>query len=239
VPSYFPLAEALTVAVQEIDTRRELPEILQALLGTAQPSLPGVDHVGISVTHSDRQVETLAATDDLVQQLDKLQYQLNEGPCLDAIRQDGVVVVSRAELEARWPSFMDQAAMLGLRSQMSLRLYVETETLGGLNLYSTQADHIDRDVQHIAQMFAWHAALALGKARFEEAMSVGMASRQRIGQAVGILMERYELVEDRAFAYLARVLQTSNIKLREVADEVVDSCNDQNRLPERRPLEGH
>lgn len=237
--SYLPLSEALTRAAQEINTRRELPEILQAVVETAQRSLPGIDHVGISITHADGEVETRAATDDLVYQLDKLQYQLNEGPCLDAIRQANMVAVSRSELERRWPTFMAQAAPLGLRSQIGLRLYLERETLGGLNLYSTRSDEIDLDVQHFAQMFATHAALALGKARFEETMSAGMASRQRIGQAVGILMERFELDEDRAFAYLARVSQTSNIKLREIADEIVSEANESNRLPDSRPMERH
>jgi GAF domain-containing protein len=237
VHSSHDLADALSNAAEQINTRRALPEVLQTLVETAQRSLPGADHVGISVFHSDGRIETLAASDDFVLRLDTIQYQLNEGPCIDAMREQGVVVASRAELARRWPRFMAQAVPLGLRSQMGVRLFIEGQTLGGLNLYSTRADHFNGDLQHVAQLFASHASLALGKARLEQTMTDGMLSRQRIGQAIGILMQKYELDEDRAFAYLARVSQTSNIKVRDIADEVVEAANRANRLPANRPHE--
>lgn len=232
------LAEALAEAAYQINAQRPLPELLQDLVVMAARSLPGVDHVGISVTHADGRIETVAATDDLVLKLDLLQYELDEGPCLSAIREEGMVLVNHADREQRWPRFMERAAGLGLRSQMGLRLYANNETVGGLNMYATQAEEIDPEVVHIASLFASHVALALGKARIEENLTKGMEARQRVGVAVGILMERYELDEDRAFAYLARVSQTSNVKLRDIADELVDSANKGNGLPIDRPPEG-
>jgi len=237
VPEYVKVAEALGQAAQEMVTRHELPEVLQSLVDIARDSVPGIEHVGISIVHSDGRIQTLAATDDFVNQLDELQYRLDEGPCLDAIRHDSVVVVSRSELLSRWPRFMEEAAVLGLRSHMGLRLRTEEKTLGGFNLYSTRADQIDPDAQHVARLFSSHAALALGTFPLEDTITAGLTSRQRIGQAVGILMQRYELDEDRAFAYLARAAQASHMPLRDVAEEVVSSANDANRLPADRPLE--
>jgi len=225
------LAEALATAAEQMSTRRPLDEVLHHLVSMAQRSLPGVDHAGISITHADGSIETIAATDDLVLKLDHLQYEMNEGPCLDAIRDEGVVIVNHADREQRWPRFTERATALGLRSQMGVRLYANQQTLGGLNLYATQVDEIDPDVIHMAQLFASHAALALGHARVEQNLLQAMTSRQRIGVAVGIVMERYGLDEQRAFQYLARVSQNSNVKLREIADEVVDSTNEKQIVP--------
>src|SRR5690606_1122688 len=100
---------------------------------------------------------------------------------------------------------------------MGLRLFTEQATLGGLNLYSTQTDTIDPDVQHVAELFATHAALALGRARHVEDLNTALQTRKVIGQAIGIVMERYQLDEDRAFQFLVRVSSHSNVKLRDVA----------------------
>jgi hypothetical protein len=219
--AHLTLAEALSEAAEAINTRRPLDEVLHNLVCMAARSLPSVDHAGITITRPDGGLDTIAASDPLVERLDQLQYDLKEGPCLSAIREEDVVVVNHADREQRWPDFMKQASAMGLRSQMGVRLKVDDCTLGGLNLYATAVDEIDPDVVHMAQLFASHAALALGKARTEENLLQGLASRQRIGVAVGIVMERYGLDEQRAFQYLARVSQNSNVKLRVIADEIV------------------
>jgi GAF domain-containing protein len=225
------LVASLAQATREISTNGKLPAVLDTIVHAAQQSLPGVDHVGISVTHKDGRVETLAATDPFVTALDELQYELDEGPCLTAIFDSGIVTIDDASHEQRWPRFIPRAVELGLRSQIGLRLYVENQTLGGLNLYSTAVDTIDPDVLATAELFAAHAALALGKARHEENLYSALFTRKVIGQAIGIIMERYELDEDKAFQYLARVSQHSNHKLRDVAAEMVQQANERNRPP--------
>jgi GAF domain-containing protein len=237
VATSFPLAEALAEAAHQINTRRPLPELLHELVHMAGRSIPEVDHVGISVLHRDGRIETLAATDDLVLKLDHLQYELDEGPCVSAIRHEEVVFVNHADREQRWPRFIEQASGLGLRSQMGIRLYANNETVGGLNLYATRGAGIEPEMVQVANLFASHAALALGKARTENHLKLGMESRQRIGVAVGIVMERYGLDENRAFAYMSRVSQNSNVKLRDIADEVVGSANKHNALPLPHPAE--
>ena len=231
------VAHALTEAALEIHTSSDLAGTLDAIVRTVGECLPGIDHAGIAVVHPDGRVETLAASDDLVRDLDGMQYELGEGPCLSALFEEPVVTVRDARHEQRWPGFMPGAVERGVTGQMGLRLFVPGRTLGGLNLYSTREDGIDPAVEPTAQLFATHAALALGHVRHEEDLNSALHTRKVIGQAVGILMERYELDEDRAFHYLAQVSQQGGTDLRTMAVEVVDQTRDRNAVPVVRPRE--
>jgi GAF domain-containing protein len=222
----------LAEAARLIYSAPDLPTTLNTTVRAARLALPGIDHVGISISYRDGRLETVAATDQLVWDLDQLQYELNEGPCLEAIRDCGVVEVNNlAEHESHWPRFVPRALALGLRAQMGLRLYVDDHTLGGLNLYSTRNDTIDPDVRQAAELFATHAALEMGHVRREENLNVALDTRKLIGQAIGLVMQQYELDQDRAFKYLVQVSQHSNVKLRDVAAELVQQSNENNRLP--------
>jgi GAF domain-containing protein len=219
------IAESLAQIAREINVPRDLDSTLQVIVDSAQRSLPGIDHVGITLAHSSGQMETKAATGQLVWDLDELQYELGEGPCVHAIQAASVVTVNDARNERRWPHFIPLAVEKGLRSQLGIALYQDAETLGGLNMYSISSDTIDPQTQHVAELFAAHAAIALGHAQHADHLHTGLISRQVIGQAVGIIMERYSLNEGRAFDYLARVSSHGNIKIRDVAQEVVDGLN--------------
>lgn len=128
--------------------------------------------------------------------------------------------------EDRWPRYVDEVRRLGLHAQMGLQLYTDDGTLGGLNFYSWKPG-VDPDAVQLAELFAAHAAIALGRARHEHQLNESVASRQAIGTAVGIIMERYRIPEDRAFQFLVRASSTSNIKLRAIAQEIVDSATEQ------------
>lgn len=199
---------------------------IQVGIGSTLQTVPGFDHVGISITHHDGRIETRAGTDPLVWDLDTIQYGLGEGPCYDSIREGGVTVVERAPLDQRWPRYLSRAAERGLRAQLAVGLYRDEDTIGGLNLYSTESDTIARDAVLIAELFASHAAIALGRSRQETQLNEAIASRKVIGQAIGILMERYRIEEHRAFQFLVRASQTGNTKLRAVAEELVTSTNE-------------
>jgi transcriptional regulator with GAF, ATPase, and Fis domain len=183
--------------------------------------MPEIDHAGVSVAHRDGTVETKAATSELVKELDQLQYSLGEGPCLHAIESDPVVVVQDARADTRWPRFMKAAVELGLRSQLGLRLYLDEQARAGLNLYSTSSNTIDPETESLAELFASHAALAMGRVRIGENLSAALASRTTIGMALGLVMEKYGMDRDRAFAYLTRIASSSELKLREVAEHLV------------------
>ena len=219
------VAAALTEAARAIHRTRSVEDTLDAIVRAAQDAVPGMDHVGISVTHRDGKIETLAGSDQLVWDLDALQYDLNEGPCVSSITEDPVMVVEHAGQDQRWPNYMPQAVKSGLRSQLGLRLYTDEETLGGLNLYSTESETISADAVEIAELFATHAAIALDRARHEHQLNEALVTRKVIGQAIGLIMQRYQIDEDRAFHFLVRASTTSNIKLRAVAEEVVDTAN--------------
>jgi transcriptional regulator with GAF, ATPase, and Fis domain len=216
------IADAITRVSRAVNAPHDLHSQLDLIVHVAKDSMPEIDHAGISVAYRDGTVETRAATGHLVHQLDQLQYSLDEGPCLHAIEAEPVVVVEEACRETRWPRFMTGARELGLRSQMGLRLYVDEQTRGGLNLYSTSSDTIDPETTHLAELFASHAALAMGRVRTAENLNAALASRTSIGMALGIVMERYDMDQDRAFAYLTRIASSSETKLREVAAHLVE-----------------
>lgn len=223
------LADAMMAAAREIYAPSCLEETLDAIVRTAQASVPGIDHVGISIVYTDGRIETKAATHEIVWKLDGLQYDSGEGPCLDSMRGGKVTLVEYAEDEQRWPKFIPKAVEAGLRAQLGIQLYTNKETLGGLNMYSTTTDTIDPEAMHIAELFAGHAALALGHARREENLNAAISSRKVIGQALGMVMERYGIDEDRAFAFLVRVSTSGNVKLRQVAQELVRQGNERAR----------
>lgn len=216
------LADTMADVARRIHSPQDLDTTLRTIVESAAASLPGIDAVSITLAHHDGRMETKVATDQLVWDLDRLQYELREGPCVYAIDAETVVKVEHADTDPRWPAYMKEATSRGVRSQMGLQLYVNEETIGGLNMYSLSSDTIDPELEHAAELFATHAALALGHARLEGQLREAMESRQLIGQATGILMERYQLDEKRAFDYLIRVSSHSNTKLRVVAREVVD-----------------
>jgi GAF domain-containing protein len=224
------VAAALAEATRHLGDAQDLDATLLAIITVARDSMREVDHVGISVGHRDGRVETLVMTDDMVARLDELQYALGEGPCLYAMRSRESIVVPHARHEQRWPRFIPAAVAIGLRSQLGVRLDVGETTVGALNLYSVSADEISPETEQLADLFAAHAALALGHARRLENLNAALASRKTIGLALGILMERLDVDEDRAFAYLTRISATTETKLREVAAQVVDQVQTRNTV---------
>jgi GAF domain-containing protein len=215
------IADVLAQVAREINAPSTVDATLDRIVQTARRSLPGIDHVGVSVARRDGGIETRAATGDLVLELDQLQYTLDEGPCLYAIAAATVVRVDDAAHDHRWPKYMPEAVRRGLRSQLGVQLGLDGETLGGLNMYSTSVDRIDDEVLHSAELFAVHAALAMGRARTEEQLRSGLTTRTEIGEALGLLMERYSIDSDAAFAFLSRASSVNNTKLRDVAAEIV------------------
>jgi len=217
---------ALTVAARGISRRASLEETLNAIVEVAQDALPGFDQIGISLMDRKGNVETKAATGDLVWTLDKLQYELGEGPCVETLHDRTIVEAPDVRHDQRWPRYVPRAVAEGLKAQLALKLYLDDEgTLGGLNIYSTTREDIDPEAVHMAELFAAQAAIALGYAKERENLNEALHSRKVIGQAIGLVMERYQLTEDRAFAFLVRASSHSNIKLRDIAQTMVDKAN--------------
>jgi GAF domain-containing protein len=219
-------AESIDAAARTINAPTSLEQTLRTIAEVARNSVPGFDHVGISTLTNKGKVETRAFTGDLVPRLDDLQYGLGEGPCVDTLRGDEVVAAPDIRHDRRWPRYAPEAEALGVRSQLAVRLHLESgATLGGINFYSTISDDVTADAAGLARLFATHSAIALGHAQERATLNEALQTRKVIGQAIGLLMERYAMNEDRAFAFLVRASSHANIKLRAIAQGLVDQAN--------------
>ena len=198
-----------------------LAELLDTIVRAGRESIPGVQHAGISLTHAHGRIETVAATGAIVGRIDTIQYGLGEGPCVDAVRNRRQSWSNHLAQDARWPRFGPQAEALGIRSQMGIALFDEPDVVGVLNLYSSAADAFDEQTPGVAAIFATHAAHALGRTLKLDQLTEALTTRRTIGIAIGLVMERYGLSEQRAFQFLIRTSQAGNVKLREVADQLV------------------
>jgi GAF domain-containing protein len=221
---------AIADAARAMHHERTLDETLEAIVTAARNSVPGFDQVGISTVDKSRNPRTRAATGELVLTLDKVQYTLNEGPCVDILHDADMVVAPHLRHDQRWPRYIPEAVATGLRSQLAVKLCLDEEgTIGGLNFYSTTSDEVDSEAEALADLFATHAAIALGSAKQRETLNAALQSRKVIGQAIGMIMERYDMDENRSFAFLVRASSTSNIKLHDIALELVDQHNTKKR----------
>jgi GAF domain-containing protein len=193
---------------------------LQTLTGTAVGIVPGAEECTITYVTGRRRVEPRAATGDLPQQVDEMQGAVQEGPCLDAVWEHETVRIDDMRTETRWPRFAAEVAALGVLSSLSLQLFVEGDNLGALNLYARQPHAFGEASEDVGLLLAAHAAVAVAGARNEEHLRRAVGSRDLIGQAKGILMERYKITADQAFQVLARVSQQTNRRLTDIADEL-------------------
>jgi ANTAR domain/GAF domain len=199
----------------------DLDETLRRITAAAVEVLPDVVMSSISVQHADGRLETVAPTHDVLCEVDATQYELQEGPCYEAATQEGNVVSTDLANDERFPRYRDAALDAGIRAQVGVRLFDSERSRGALNLYS---DHVGafEDLGTLADLFREQSAMALAYAQEVQTLREAVRTRQLIGQAVGILMERFEITEDRAMYLLVRVATTGQLMLRDVAREVVD-----------------
>jgi GAF domain-containing protein len=178
-------------------------------------------YAGVVFVHGGKHVETVAATDPLVTDLEQAQVDLGEGPDLDVLAERYSIIVADTRTDGRWPRWAERVAGMGIRSLLSVRMHTSSSTIGALNLYDEAAERFDVSDQEIAHVLARHAAVALSSARRAENLWQAIDARKRVGQAQGMLMERYQLSEDQAFAVLMRYSQSNNMKLRDVAERLI------------------
>ena len=224
------LGELARSLQREESTGRTLERVVQ----TAIELVPGAEEGSISVVAARRHVHSEAASGSLPERVDALQAETGEGPCLSAVFEQQTVRVADMRSEQRWPRFSASAAEAGAAAMLSFQLYVEGDNLGALNLYARTAGAFDDESEHIGLLFATHAAVAFSGAQTADELRASMATRDLIGMAKGILMERHKVTGAEAFTLLAGVSQDTNRKLRDIADELVHS----GQLPERAAPQG-
>ncbi len=208
---------------QDLMREREVEPTLQRVADRAVEVVPAVEHCGISVRRRRRRVETVVSTSELAGRCDLLQYELGEGPCLEAVWDDDSYLVCNTETDERWPVWGPRVAREGAGSVLAIRLATETETLGALNLYAAAPDAFTRDDVDLALVYAVHATNAMQSARLITGLSTAVQSRHLIGVAQGILMSRYDLSMDEAFEVLRRYSSHANVKLRDIAALVAET----------------
>ncbi len=209
----------------------ELPT-MQRIAERAVQVVPGCDHCSISLRRRRHRVESVAATSSLAEKCDSLQYELEEGPCLEAVWEGSSYLIEDTSSEVRWPRWSPQVADQGIGTVLSIRLATSTETLGALNLYAEAVHGFSADDLDLAAIYALHATNAMSSALLVEGLQAAVQSRHLIGVAQGILMQNYALDMEQAFEVLRRYSSHQNIKLRTVAEHVVAEGD----LPERAAL---
>jgi hypothetical protein len=209
----------------------DVVKTLGALTRAACDTIDGADYASITIVHEDGRVETVGPTDGIVAKADEIQAELREGPCFDAATEDESFVSEDLANDPRWPAYGPRAAELGLRAQMGIALHAPLPGRAALNVYATRTWSFEGGYDS-AEVFASHASLLLGFGSTVDHYATAMESRRAIGMAIGVVMERYQIDDDRAFAFLVRVSQDSNVKLRDVAADIVTGAIAKSRRPE-------
>lgn len=201
----------------------EEPTIVETVDLVVQYALKAVDcqYAGVMFVRGDRLVETAAATDPLVEELDQFHASCGEGPGLDGGTDRLVVRVADTRFDLRWEKWARCLDERGIRSVLVARITTGENDLGTLNLFHSEPDAFDSDDEAVAAILARHAAVALASAQRAENLWLAIDARKLVGQAQGILMERFDLSPDQAFAVLLRYSQDKNLKLRAVAELLV------------------
>lgn len=228
-----PLAAEFGRLAENLMNATTVHGVLQRVVDAARIAVPGADLVSVTLRTDDRFL-TPVQTDPLATRIDELQYRLGEGPCVESTRTPGLGLTFSGNLGAgrEYPHFGPAAAGLGVHSVLAVGLFPGAQTLprtGALNLYSFEIGGIDELDRDLAVILAAHASTALTATMASTAAELeaaqlrqALTSRDVIGQAKGILMERRGISADEAFDALRDASQSLNVKLTQVAQTLVD-----------------
>jgi GAF domain-containing protein len=212
---------ALLVAEEPLQT------VLQRVVDLACTAIPGCDFASVTLM-KDGVPETIVCTDPIALQIDRAQYEHDSGPCLSAFRRRMVESVPSMRDDDRWKPFREAALSQDVHSSFSLPLAAGETKVGALNLYGQQDHGFEAVAPAAALLFASQAAAAVWNARTHEqtrdllrSLHLALETREMIGMAKGIIMANERLRPDQAFDTLRTASQHRNVKLREIADQVV------------------
>jgi GAF domain-containing protein len=210
--------------VQELHSRPDTDSdtVLAELVEHAAIEIPGAQYAGVTVTRNARHIDTPAATHKWPILLDEIQQRHREGPCLTAAWEEKTVHVADLTTDNRFPLYRrDALEQTPICSIMAFQLFIADETMGALNVYAEQPHVFDQASKDIGRIFAAHSSVAWNSARRDEQFKRALASRDTIGQAKGMIMERYGVDAVQAFEVLRKLSQDSNVPLVQVATELV------------------
>ncbi|MBX7434103.1 GAF and ANTAR domain-containing protein [Mycobacterium sp. Y57] len=196
--------------------------VVAELAEHAAVEIPGAQYAGITLTRNAKHIDTPAATHHWPVLLDKIQQRYREGPCLTAAWEEKTIHVPDLETEPRFPNYRrDALTETPIRSIMAFQMFIAGETVGALNVYSDHPAAFSAESRTLGLIFAAHSSVAWNSARRDEQFRRALSSRDVIGQAKGMIMERYGVDAVQAFAVLRKLSQDSNVPLIQVATELV------------------
>lgn len=223
------LTEIMTRLAGLLFSEETLQSALDLTSRLARDVLPQTVGAGVTLIRDGRKY-TAAYTDELVERADSLQYDLDEGPCLTSWRDNTIVRIDDMSTEERWPRWTPAGRSIGLGSSLSAPLRAREEALGAIKVYSREVASYDAAHEPILQMLADQAGIVLANVQgyveaqeLSEQLKDALRSRDVIGQAKGILMEKEGIDDEAAFAMLRQASQTQNIKLRDIAMAIVET----------------
>jgi GAF domain-containing protein len=210
-------------AARDLADEHTVEETLDRVIALCVEVIAPCELAGVSIVEDDR-VRTLAASDELLRRIDDLQFELKEGPCYDAIRQHDVISSNDLATDDRWPTWGPLVSdKTGVHSSLSFRLFTTHRSLGALNLYSEVPASFGHEDVLEGHVVAAQAAVAVAATLKEAQLRRAVETRTVIGQATGILMERFGLDPDAAFGVMRRLSQTRNVKLYALARDLVET----------------
>lgn len=225
-PRNYDLAQRMAELARASAAPRTLTDVLSDVTSAAMELIPGVDTAGVLLIGPRGKFESLANTSELPRQLDELQMTYNEGPCVEAALDEVIVRTNDFREERRWPQYSAACVEIGVLSGLSLKLYTSDRTAGALNLFAFKPNAFDGADETIGVVLAAHAAAAIMASRQSEQLESALSTRDRIGQAKGIIMERYGVDDVRAFDMLRQLSQDGNTRLTDIAQRVIDTRGD-------------
>jgi GAF domain-containing protein len=206
---------------------RAFNQILSEITTIARESMPGPEAASITLIRGEKAF-TAAYDGQMALDADELQYERGYGPCVDAGRAGQVFLIDDMRSEQRWPDYARNACEHGIGSSLSVPLPFQGAMIGALNTYAGHPHAFGEDDIALAQEIAAWVAVAVENAEATTRtaedlvhLRTAMLSRAVIEQAKGVLMERYKITQDQAFTLLTHASQNTNVKLRDVAEELV------------------
>lgn len=202
---------------------RSVEDVLADVTAAALELVPGTDTAGVLLIGKGGKWDSLGGTSDLPHLLDELQIKYNEGPCVEAALDDLIVRTEDFRTDQRFPNWSPAVVELGVLSGVSFKLYTANRTAGALNLFAFKPNAFDGESETFGTVLAAHAAAAILASREGEELQSALSTRDRIGQAKGIIMERYNVDDIQAFDMLRKLSQDSNIRLVDIAQRVIET----------------
>lgn len=205
---------------------RDVDQVLAGVTAAAAEMIPGTNTCGVLLIGKGGKFDSLFGTSDLIYKLDALQEECGEGPCIEAALNESIVRTDDFTTEQRWPKYSRAVVKLGVHSGLSFKLYTSGATAGALNLFGLEPKAFDAQSEAIGAVLAAHAASAIIASRHGEQLESALTTRDTIGQAKGVIMERFGVDAMRAFEMLRELSQSSNTRLVDIAARVIETRGD-------------